>query len=253
MRFAHVLVFSSVVGGLSACAAVEGTQGSDPYEADNRNAHAINKDLDQSILRPASKAYDAAVPKPVATGVRNLGENLATPSYVMNNALQGDIAGAGTGALRFALNSTVGIAGLFDVASALGMPKEKADFGQTLHVWGAPQGGYVEVPALGPSTERDLVGRIVDAATNPVTAFIPDDAVAATRGVKAANVVDTRASLGTTLDDVLYNSADSYSQTKLLYLQNRQRELDAAVKSSVLRGEAAQDEGYDDIYEDIYE
>jgi phospholipid-binding lipoprotein MlaA len=77
--------------------------------------------------------------------------------------------------------------------------------------------------------------------------------VDATQGVKAANIMDARASLGTTLDDVLYNSADSYAQTKTLYLQNRQRELNAAVTSSLLHGDAAQDEGYDDIYEDIYE
>lgn len=253
MRFANVVMFLSTLAVLSACAAIEGTQGADPYEADNRNAHAINKDLDKALLRPASKAYGAAVPQPVAKGVRNVGENLATPSYVINNALQGDVEGVGTGTLRFAVNTTFGIAGIFDVASALGLPKEKADFGQTLHVWGASQGGYVEVPALGPSTERDLVGRVVDAVINPVTAMIPSEAVDATQGVKAANIMDARASLGTTLDDVLYNSADSYAQTKTLYLQNRQRELNAAVTSSLLHGDAAQDEGYDDIYEDIYE
>lgn len=253
MRYSQLIGICAITASLAGCAAVEGTEGTDPYEAENRNSHAINKDLDQAVLRPASKAYDAVIPDPVAKGVRNVGQNLATPSYALNNALQGDIGGAGTAALRFAVNSTVGIAGLFDVASAIGVPEEKADFGQTLHVWGSPQGGYVEVPVLGPSTERDLVGRVVDGIMNPVTAMIPSEAAEVASGVKAANVLDTRATLGETLDDVLYNSADSYAQAKILYLQNRKRELDAAVTSSLLRGDAEEGDIYDDVYEDIYQ
>ena len=139
----------------------------DPYEATNRRVHAVNRGLDRVLLRPASKAY-SLLPQPVEKGVANFAANLDGPGDVLNNLLQGRVAQAGQNTLRFATNTVFGIGGLFDVATALGVPAAETDFGATLHVWGVGEGSYVELPGLGPSTTRDAAGTAVDFLTNPV-------------------------------------------------------------------------------------
>ena len=106
-------------------------------------------------------------------GIANFAANLDAPGDVLNSLLQGRPAPAAQNTLRFAVNTIFGIGGLFDTATALGLPADPTDFGETLHVWGVGEGNYTEVPFLGPKTERDLVGTVVDIAANPVSLLLP--------------------------------------------------------------------------------
>jgi phospholipid-binding lipoprotein MlaA len=120
---------------------------------------------------------------------------------------------------RFAINSTLGIAGLFDPATSMGLEARDSDFGQTLHVWGVGEGAFVEMPVFGPRTERDAWGTVVDIALNPTRIILPADVP--TVEARAVQLVDARHSFGSTIDGVLYDSADSYALSRSIYLQNR--------------------------------
>ena len=217
----HWMVLAALFA-LSACGAPPVARGiTDPNEAANREVHDFNKGLDRAVLRPASQAYAAVVPGPIRRPVTTFATNLDLPGDIVNDALQGNGADAGHNLFRLAVNATLGVGGLFDPASAMGLERRDTDFGETLHVWGAGEGNYVEIPVLGPSTERDLAGRVVDVALNPVRLAIPSDAQAARRAVNAGAVLDSRARFGETIDQTLYESADSYAATRLIYLENR--------------------------------
>jgi phospholipid-binding lipoprotein MlaA len=224
---------------VSACAAAPAPQTpQDPYENVNRSVHAFNKGVDSALLRPVSKGYGAVVPAPVRQGVNNFAENLEGPGDVVNNLLQGRIGNAGQNTLVFLTNSIMGVGGIFDAATAIGIPRKPTDFGETLHVWGAGEGNYVELPLLGPSTERDAVGRVVDIALNPLryTLQPPESDVATAANV--LSVIGDRARYSDTIDSILYDSADSYAQARLLYLQKRRFEL----------GQTASEDEFEDPY-----
>lgn len=239
---------------LSACAVPEGYVArdgiNDPFEAQNRNVHDFNKAIDRGVLRPLSRGYNQAVPDEMKVMVNNFAGNLSTPRMVVNNLLQGDAEGALTNTTRFFLNSTIGLAGLVDVGQIAGLEESDTDFGETLHVWGFGEGAYVETPFRGPSTQRDTVGRIVDLFTNPLPQAFSDDQNAIRIGVQAVDVIGDRGRFGDTVDSVLYDSADSYAQSRLIYLQSRRFELGGD-------GDAIYDDPYAieaaDPYEDPYE
>ena len=212
----------------------------DPYEAQNRQTHEFNKALDRGLLRPASQVWDD-IPRPATRIAANFAENLDTPGYILNDILQGEIEDAGHNLFRFVLNTTLGVAGLFDPATSFGLAAREADFGQTLHVWGAEEGAYLELPFLGPSTERDAAGFVVDTVLNPVRLIVPDLETWVPPAGTAVQIVDTRAALGGTLDSVLYDSADSYAQARSLYLQNRRFVVGTPVEDT-----------YFDPYEELY-
>ncbi|KMW60606.1 Lipoprotein VacJ [Candidatus Rhodobacter oscarellae] len=206
---------------LAGCAAPVAEGINDPYEAQNRRVHDFNKRVDSRLLRPAATGYGTTVPKPVRNGVGNFAGNLATPGYFVNDVLQGNVHDAGSNFLRFLVNSTFGIGGLLDVASEMGIPERRADFGETLHRWGAREGAYIELPFLGPSTTRDTAGTVVDLFTNPLSYVVqaPESImVPAARGLSG---IGTRYEFRDLVDSVLYDSADSYAQARLLYLDNR--------------------------------
>jgi phospholipid-binding lipoprotein MlaA len=196
----------------------------DPGEAQNRETHEFNKSLDRSFVGPASGLY-GGLPEPVAESVSNFSSNLTMPKDVMNSVLQGRPGPAVENTLRFAINSTIGIGGLFDVATAMGVNGRRTDFGETLHVWGMPEGAYHELPFIGPSTDRDTVGMVADLAANPLGLLLPPPASAVGTVAAVASSLGDRSRFGETIDSVLYDSADSYAQTRLLYLQNRRYEL----------------------------
>ncbi|THD85328.1 VacJ family lipoprotein [Aliigemmobacter aestuarii] len=222
----------TVAALLSACAApVPPVEPNDPDEAKNREIHAFNIALDKAILRPTSSAYGAIVPEPVKIGVSNFAENLELPGDAVNGALQLRPHHVLENTLRFVINSTVGIAGLFDPASAIGLPGKDTDFGETLHVWGVGEGSYMELPGLGPSTGRDTMGTIVDFAMNPVGRVLPKPESYVGTGAKVLSKLGDRDRYSETIDSVLYDSADSYAQTRLLYLQNRRFELGQTASS----------------------
>ncbi|WP_425040264.1 MlaA family lipoprotein [Primorskyibacter sp. S187A] len=214
----------------------------DPYEAENRRIHAFNKGLDSNVVKPLATTYDAVLIDSMEDSVSAFASNLSVPGSVINQVLQGDLPAATRQTVRFTLNSTLGIAGLFDIATDLGVPEEEADFGQTLAVWGLPQGTYLELPALGPASERDAAGKIVDFALNPLRGLEQPAAGIAT-GARIGARLGQRGRFGSTIDSVLYESVDSYATTRDIYLQNRAFEL----------GEAATDvEDSEDPYADIF-
>jgi phospholipid-binding lipoprotein MlaA len=207
---------------LAGCSTTpEGADFNDPFEASNRQTHAFNRGVDRILLRPSSRAYGTVVPKPVQRSVGNLASNLDQPGYVLNDLLQGRVEDAGHNTFRFVINTLVGVGGLFDPATSFGLERRESDFGETLHAWGAQEGVYVELPLLGPSTARDAWGRLIDTAINPVRLATPDDADAAIASISVASIVGDRYARAGFLDPILYESADSYAQARLLYLQNR--------------------------------
>jgi phospholipid-binding lipoprotein MlaA len=222
----------------------------DPFEAANRRVHALNRGLDRALLRPASKAY-SLLPKPVEKGVQNFAANLDAPGDVLNNLLQGRVAPAAQNTLRFATNTIFGIGGLFDTATALGLPAAETDFGTTLHVWGLGEGNYVELPLLGPSTTRDAAGTAVDFLSNPVRHVLVPPASRVATAAKVGSVVGDRARYGDSFDAILYESADSYAQLRLFYLQNRRFELGQA-DAGVSPGPSQDSDDFLDPYEDPY-
>ncbi len=153
---------AEVAVGSPPAAARADEENSDPLEGFNRAMYTFNDNLDVYVLKPVAKGYRAVLPGPVRTGVSNFFGNLHDPVIALNNLLQGKFENAVSDAWRFVANTTVGIYGLFDVASELGLEKHHEDFGQTLGKWGAGEGVYVVWPFFGPSTLRDTGGDIVD-------------------------------------------------------------------------------------------
>ncbi len=197
----------------------------DPYENTNRAIHKFNRGVDRLAFRPASKGYVAIVPEPMVTSFSHFAENLSMPGQAINALLQGNVKESGIALARFAINTVVGVGGLSDPASAFDIPTVDTNFGETLHVWGFGEGAYVELPVYGPSTSRDAVGVIADFFTNPITFARqnPADNI----GVYAEIVrrLGDRGRYSDTIDSILYDSADSYAQARLIYLQNRRFEL----------------------------
>jgi phospholipid-binding lipoprotein MlaA len=193
----------------------------DPYERGNRNVHAFNVALDRAFLRPASKGYSTILPDEIEDSIGNFAENLSMPGVAVNGLLQGDLRTAGLATARFAINTVLGIGGFFDPASDFDVPEADTDFGETLYVWGVQEGAYIELPFLGPSTERDTAGRIVDLFTNPLTYALqsPEDVYPTVANV--ASRLSDRGRYSDTVDSILYDSADSYAQSQLIYMQNR--------------------------------
>lgn len=216
----------------------------DPHEAANREVHNLNKAIDRALVDPASNAYGKSVPGPLRQGVQNFADNLDAPGDVVNGLLQGRPGPALANTARFVINTTVGIGGLFDPAKAMGIQRKSTDFGETLHVWGFAEGAYGELPLLGPSTTRDTVGRVVDVALNPLRLALPAREGNITTAASVASRLGDRFKFGNTVDSILYDSADSYVQARLLYLQNRRFELGQDV------GGATGEDGFLDPYEE---
>ena len=216
---------------LAGCAATVPGQVNDPYEATNRRVHAFNKGLDEHLVRPltSSSNEDEGQKKGengLLTVVGNVSGNLTLPGKAVNSLLQGRPGKAARNTGRFLINSTLGLGGLNDPAGQeFGLDEVDTDFGETLYVWGAPEGAYVELPLLGPSTQRDAFGKVVDLFIDPLGAVIEDNAVLKIAGIKLASKIGDRARFGDTVDSILYDSADSYAQTRLLYLDHRRYEL----------------------------
>ncbi len=156
-------------------APVQAETNADPWQGLNRNLFGIHQAVDHAVLAPVARGYRAVTPRPLRTGVVNFLRNLKAPVVFANDLMQGEVNRASSTAGRFAINSTIGIGGLFDPAESLGLEFHDEDFGQTLAVWGVPSGPYLFVPLLGPSTVRDTAGRVVDVAFDPLTWVGGDD------------------------------------------------------------------------------
>lgn len=200
----------------------------DPLEKLNRGMWAVNQGADKVVIKPVTKVYRAIAPRPVRQGVSNVFNNLTEPWSFVNNLLQGKGQRAGRNMARFVINSTIGIAGLWDPASRLGARPAPEDFGQTLAVWGVKSGPYLVLPLLGPSTMRDGVGSVVAAYADPVKYAInqADVDVWYKRGYLAAYIINTRCDLIESGGDAfLESSLDPYASARSAYIQIRTAEI----------------------------
>lgn len=186
----------------------------DPIETLNRDIWDFNQELDEAILWPAAQAY-GKIPEPGRRGLRNVVDNLGEPSYLVNNVLQGKFVDAGSSFWRFTINSTVGLLGIFDVASEIGIEPKPESFGETLASWGVADGPYVMLPGLGPTVVIDRSGDIVDGTYFPIDNL--DGGISFARLVVKA--LDTRLRLQEQ-QALMQNSLDSYSFVREAYFQN---------------------------------
>lgn len=189
----------------------------DPWEPLNRQVYAFNDAVDKVTLKPAAKAYEKVLPQRLRRGIHNFSSNLASPLNIVNNLLQGKFKGALGETGRFLANSTWGLLGFVDVGSDLGLASQPEDFGQTLAVWGVPDGPYVVLPIFGPRTLRDSFTLPLDYLADPVTYMEHDRTRYTTRAIL---LVDFRASLFAA-ESLIEDSFDKYLSLRESYLQNR--------------------------------
>ena len=209
--------------GLSGCAALPSGKPDprDRFERFNRSIYKFNTALDHAVLRPVARTYVKVLPQPVRTSIGNFTTNLAYPSTVANDFFQGKLADGVSDAARIIVNSTIGIGGLFDPASRMGLDRHSQDFGLTLGKWGVHSGPYLMLPLLGPSTVRDTVGMGPDylliyeiVSTHLITNNY------AIWGLYGLAQIDRRAGI-LDLDKVIDSAYDPYAFVRSAYLQRR--------------------------------
>jgi len=185
MVLAACLAAPTIASAQEAPGDVSAAASSDPWEGFNRGLFSVHQAVDGAVLEPVARGYRVATPRLFRAGVSNFLRNLKSPVIFANDVLQGEVNRAGATVGRFAINTTLGVAGIFDPATSMGLERHDEDFGQTLAVWGVPSGPYIFVPLFGPTTLRDGAGQIVDVALDPLTYADFDDAdtVRAARGI----------------------------------------------------------------------
>lgn len=211
--------------------------GPDPWEGMNRKTHGFNEGLDIMILEPVAKGWDWLLPEVVESSLTKFFENLAVPLSFVNNVLMLRGRAAVEDASRFALNTTWGIAGLFDPATQLELPNHQADFGLTLARWSVPTGPYFVIPVFGPSNVRDTVGLAGDIAMY-TAAFLP---LYVTIPARAVETINLRAQFLEEIADSRRSSFDYYVFIRNAYLQNRQSKVDKVLPRS---SDAPEDDGF---------
>jgi phospholipid-binding lipoprotein MlaA len=240
---AHPILLSALAAAclsqLGACAhqppasdpdaVAEYQQTNDPLEPTNRVFYDVNDAIDRYSLKPVAQAYVYVVPAPVRTGTHNFLANLGSPVLLANDVMQASPRRAGDTFMRFMINSTVGVLGVFDVAKSVGYKEHDTGFGVTMGVWGIPEGPFLYLPILGPTSPRGVAGYAGDMALDPFT-YVPKG-----YGLRTFNwarfglsAVDTRASLLTDLDKIKANALDPYATIRSLYRQHTQSQVEAA-------------------------
>jgi len=190
----------------------------DPFQPFNRAMFSVNDTFDDYVLEPVARGWDFVLPHPVQRGIGNFYDNLLFPIHFINNVLQGEIDPAAISLSRFAVNTTVGLGGIFDPATKLGVPIQRADFGQTLGKWGTPPGPYLVWPIWGSSNVRDTAGLLVDAYLG-VTTFFVDLPILV--GSTAVNALNTRSLNLEAVQGVREASLDLYVAARNAYHQQR--------------------------------
>jgi phospholipid-binding lipoprotein MlaA len=218
---------------LGACASTGNPR--DPLEPVNRGIYTFNEALDTTLLRPAAELYRGLVPRIVRTGVHNVFSNINDVIVALNNLLQGKVVNAASDTGRILVNTTVGLLGIFDVATPLGLQKHEEDFGQTLGRWGVGDGPYIVLPIFGPSNVRDAFGLVVDVYTDPLSYVEPTRDRNIIWGVRAVNrrseLLDASKILETAALDPYQFVRDAYLQRRrnLIYDGNPPKEKDEDV------------------------
>ncbi len=208
------------VAMLAGCASVNAQNPEDPYENFNRQMFAFNDGVDRAVFEPVSKGYRAVTNEPIRGGVRNFLGNLGEPVTFANEVLQGKMGNAAGTVGRFVINTTIGIAGIFNPAGAMGIERTDEDFGQTLGTWGVGEGPYLVLPFLGSTNPRDLVGLGADIAMDPINYAEFDGADAARIAVPAANGLAVREELIETVE-TMRNQVDPYTTARRFYDRSR--------------------------------
>lgn len=200
----------------------------DPGEPTNRAVFGFNQTFDRSVFKPVAQAYQDNVPGGVRRGVHNFLTNLDEPLVGFNDLLQGNGSRWWIITQRFMVNTTLGVGGIFDVATDWGLPHHDADFGQTFGVWGMGEGPYITLPIFGPSNARDTVGLVLSAAANPLTWMSGTPALAAGFSRGATQGIDERGRNIEALDDLERNSLDFYATLRSVYRQRRNGMIESA-------------------------
>jgi phospholipid-binding lipoprotein MlaA len=216
-RFGLALLASALLAGC-ATTGQRAADPRDPLEPLNRASYAFNDGLDRALLKPAAKAYRKVTPQLVQTGISNVFSNAKYPVTLVNNALQGKFRAAVNDTGRFALNSTLGLGGLLDPATDIGLDRNDEDFGQTFGKWGIGNGPYLVIPLIGPTTLRDGIGSIADDFAEP-RSYLEDDSTRWT--LWAAGNFEKRVRL-LDADAVLGRAGDPYAFVRSAYLQRRE-------------------------------
>lgn len=240
-RRACTLVTMSIVASFAmACASTPSGEDAyaDPLEGMNRGVFRFNETIDRWALEPAAKGWDYVVPDPVQRALDRFYQNLGAPVDIVNNFLQAKMENACMVSLRFVINSSVGLAGFFDPSTSLGLVRHDEDFGQTLAVYGAPNGPFLILPLLGPSTPRDVVGIAADSPLAVYNFFVP---ALATAGVQAARLINTRARLLDPIRQSREDSLDYYVFVRNAYVDYR--------RNQVLDGVDTNDPADEGLYE----
>ncbi len=231
------LLFS--VSLFTGCAGVQekGASTPDPIEPANRAFYNFNEGLDKHLIKPIAETYANITPEPIRSSITNFFDNLAYLNVILNSFLQGKFGQGFSDTGRFLLNSTLGIAGMFDVATPAGLPRHKEDLGQTLATWGVGRGTYLYLPVKGPDTARNLPDIATSTLLNPITYLTG----AVLFPITAINVINIRANLldATNIRDEA--AVDPYSFTREAYLQQREY---------LIHDGNPPTEGYDDIFDD---
>ena len=207
-------------------AVAEFKQTNDPLEPTNRVFYAVNNGLDTVLLKPAAQAYRFVIPGAIRTGIHNVLTNLGTSVQLSNDVMQGKPRRAGDTTMRFLINSTVGLVGVFDVATGWGYPNHDTDFGLTLANWGVTDGPFLFLPVLGPSGPRDLVGFGVDILQDPFTWVGHTTALKVVNWTKLGlNTLDSRERFLDPVDQIKKTALDPYATFRSLFRQHRQGQI----------------------------
>jgi phospholipid-binding lipoprotein MlaA len=211
----------------------------DPWEGTNRTLYQFNDAVDKVTLRPVARVYNKVLPKPIRQGVTNFSTNLYVPRSSINSFLQGKPRDGFSEIFRFIVNSTIGIGGIFDIASKSGLEAKNEDFGQTAAVWGIPQGPYVMLPFLGPRTLTDAILLPFDIGSDPLYYY---EVRSYRDPITVLRIVNLRSRL-LSLEEMLAESADPYVTVRESWLQNREFE--------IYDGNPPSDE--DDMFDEFFE
>lgn len=232
-----ILLLLGLTGLISGCATTQTNGNVDPIEPANRTFYNINETLDKHLLKPVAQSYANITPQPVRTSITNFFDNLTYLNVVLNSLLQGKLDQGLSDATRFLFNSTIGIGGLFDVATPMGLPEHEEDFGQTMAVWGLGEGAYLYLPLNGPTTVRNTPDIVTSTLLNPFfyitsTVLYP---------ISALNTINKRANLleATNIRDEA--AVDPYTFTREAYLQQRE---------FLIHDGNPPVKGYDDVFDD---
>jgi phospholipid-binding lipoprotein MlaA len=212
-----------------ADAVAEFKQINDPLEPMNRTIFDFNDWLDRNALKPAALIYRAVTPQILRDGIANMIANLKSPIIFASDVLQGNVTRSGVTLGRFVVNSTVGVAGLWDPATKMGLPGHYADIGQTFAVWGVDEQFYLVLPLFGPSNPRDAVGLGIESTLDPLSYYLNDNHLRWASWARfTVTGLSAREAYIETLDDVKRTSLDYYSAMRSLYRQRRESQIQDA-------------------------